>query len=543
MENTSTNFIEEIINEDLRKGKVKEICTRFPPEPNGYLHIGHAKALCVNYGVKEKYKGKFNLRFDDTNPVKEDEEYVESIKTDIKWLGIIWDNLIFASDYFEQMYKKAELLINKGKAFVCELTSEEISKTRGSLTEHGKESPFRNRTVEENLDLFRRMREGEFADGKKVLRAKINMSHPNMNMRDPVIYRILHTKHHNTGDKWCIYPMYDFAHPLEDAIEGTTHSLCSLEFEDHRPLYDWYINECEFERKPRQIEFARLNLTDTVMSKRFLKQMVDSGAVEGWDDPRMPTLAGMRRRGYPAKAIVDFCQRTGIAKANSEAEFSYLEAIVREHLNESAKRVMVVTNPIKIVLSNYSGSELVKIENNPNNESAGIRNVSFSNEVYIDGSDFMIVPPPKYFRLSKGGYVRLKGAYIIKCDDVIIDKNGNIAQLLCSVVEGSKSGSDTSNMKVKGVIQWVDANNMREITLKKYGKLLNEDDGSGDLLKRVNKNSLTTCKAYAESSLKNINFEEKYQFIRMGYFVADTTSTASNLVYNEIVSLKDSYNK
>ena len=543
MESKSTNFIEEIINEDLGKGKVKEICTRFPPEPNGYLHIGHAKALCVNYGVKEKYKGKFNLRFDDTNPVKEDEEFVECIKEDIKWLGIKWDKLVFASDYFEEMYKKAELLINKGKAFVCELTSEEISKTRGSLTEPGKESPFRNRTIEENLDLFRRMREGKFIDGEKVLRAKINMSHPNMNMRDPVVYRILHTKHHNTGDKWCIYPMYDFAHPLEDAIEGITHSLCSLEFEDHRPLYDWYINECEFERKPRQIEFARLNLTDTVMSKRFLKQMVDSGSVEGWDDPRMPTLAGMRRRGYPAKAIVDFCQRIGIAKANSEAEFSYLEAIVREHLNESAKRVMAVTNPIKVVLSNYFGSEIVKIENNPNDDSADTRDVSFSNEIFIDGSDFMIVPPPKYHRLSKGGYVRLKGAYIIKCEDVVFDKNGNIEQLLCNIVEGSKSGSDTSNIKVKGVIQWVDARNMKEITLKKYGKLLNEDDGSGDLLKRVNKNSLTICKAYAESILGKINLEEKYQFMRMGYFVADKSSTASNLVYNEIVGLKDSYNK
>ncbi len=539
----TSNFIEEIINKDLASGKVKKVYTRFPPEPNGYLHIGHAKSLCLNFGIKQKYDGKCNLRFDDTNPVKEDEEYVESIKEDIKWLGFKWDKLLFASDYFDLMFDYAVKLIKKGKAYVCDMSAEEISKNRGTLTEAGKESPYRNRSVEENLDLFMRMKNGEFKDGEKVLRAKIDMASPNMNMRDPVIYRIVHASHHNTGDKWCVYPMYDLAHPLEDAIEGITHSICTLEFEDHRPLYDWVVRECECECQPQQIEFARLNITDTVMSKRFLKRLVDEKTVEGWDDPRMPTICGIRRRGYPASAVKDFCERIGVAKANSEVEFAYLESIVREHLNRDADRVMAVTNPIKVIITNYTGSEVLQIENNPNKEEKTYRNVSFSAELYIDGSDFMVSPPPKYHRLYKGASVRLKGAYIITCNDVVFDKDGNVKELLCTYVPESKSGNDTSGLKVKGVVQWVDANNHTKVTLRRFKPLLGLNNGETDYINRVDKNSMRQETALAEKALDNAQIEDKFQFMRIGYFVKDKLSTKDNAVFNEIVGLKDSFNK
>lgn len=539
----AANFIEEIINKDLESGKVKEVYTRFPPEPNGYLHIGHAKSLCINFGIKQKYGGKCNLRFDDTNPVKEDEEYVESIKQDIKWLGFEWDKLLFASDYFDKMFDYAVRLIKKGKAYVCDMTAEEISKNRGTLTEAGKESPWRNRSVEENLDLFMRMRDGEFADGEKVLRAKIDMASPNINMRDPVIYRIVHAKHHNTGDKWCVYPMYDLAHPLEDAIEGITHSVCTLEFEDHRPLYDWVVRECECEATPQQIEFARLNITNTVMSKRFLKRLVEEKTVEGWDDPRMPTICGIRRRGYPASAVKDFCERIGVSKANSEAEFSYLESIVREHLNRDADRIMAVVNPVKVILTNYEGSETLEVENNPNAEQKTYRKVSFSKELYIDGSDFMVSPPPKYHRLYKGASVRLKGAYIIRCDDVVFDKNGNVESLLCSYVPESKSGNDTSGMKVKGVIQWVDAANYTKVSLRRFKPLLKTDSDEPDYINRVDKESMRTEIAFVEKAIESAAVEDKFQFMRIGYFVKDKLSSKDGGVFNEIVGLKDSFNK
>ena len=456
----SKNFIEDIIDGDLASGKVKEVYTRFPPEPNGYLHVGHAKSLCINFGIASKYNGKCNLRFDDTNPAKEDEEYVESIKRDIEWLGFKWDKLLFASDYFDVIYDCAIKLIKKGKAYVCDLSAEEIKNTRGTLTQPGAESPYRNRSVEENLRLFEGMKNGEFADGSKVLRAKIYMASPNLNMRDPVIYRVLHATHHNTGDKWCIYPMYDFAHPIEDAHEGITHSICTLEFEDHRPLYDWVVRECEFpDPLPQQIEFARLNITNTIMSKRYLKRLVDEGKVMGWDDPRMPTLSGMRRRGIPAAALRDFCERIGVSKANSEVESAYLDSCVRDNLNMTADRVMAVLEPLKVVLTNVEDKEVLEVENNPNAETITHRQVTFGKNIYIDRSDFALVPPPKYFRLKPDGYVRLKGAYIIHCDEVVYNDSGDVDYLKCSIVPDSKSGSDTSGMKVKGVIQWVDADN------------------------------------------------------------------------------------
>jgi glutaminyl-tRNA synthetase len=543
MEIKANNFIEEIINEDLAKGAVKEIYTRFPPEPNGCLHIGHAKAVCVNFGIKEKYGGKCNLRFDDTNPVAEDEEFVESIKRDIEWLGFKWDKLLFASDYFDIMYEKAVLLIKKGKAFVCDLSAEEISKTRGTLTTTGVESPYRNRSVEENIDLFTRMKNGEFKDGERVLRAKINMQSPNINMRDPVIYRILHTKHHNTGDKWCIYPMYDFAHPLEDAIEGITHSLCSLEFLDHRPLYNWFVNQCEFEQKPKQREFARLNLTNTVMSKRYLKRLVEEGCVDGWDDPRLPTLAGMRRRGYLPKVIRDFLERVGVSRADSVVEYGYLEALMRDELNVTAQRRMVVSSPVKVVLTNYEGAESVEIENNPNDEQSGSRTVSFSKTLYIDGSDFMLSPPPKYHRLSKGASVRLKGAYIITCDDVALDEHGAVDHLKCSYVADSKSGNDTSGLKVKGVIQWVNAADCEEIILRKFQPLLKDIDGETDFIKRVNPDSAKSVPALAERCLSGASDDERFQFMRIGYFAKDGKSGEERATFNEVVGLKDTFNK
>ncbi|MBR5250707.1 MAG: glutamine--tRNA ligase/YqeY domain fusion protein, partial [Clostridia bacterium] len=487
----SRNFIEEIIDSDLQSGKIQTVITRFPPEPNGYLHIGHAKSLCINFGMKQKYNGQCNLRYDDTNPTKEDEEYVNSIQEDIEWLGFKWDKRLYASSYFDQMYDYAVLLIKKGLAYVCDLSAEEIKNTRGTLVEAGQNSPYRDRSVEENLRLFEEMKNGVYGDGEKVLRAKIDMASPNLNMRDPVIYRVVHATHHNTGDKWCIYPMYDFAHPLEDAIEGITHSLCTLEFEDHRPLYDWVVNNCDFTHKPQQIEFARLNVTDTVMSKRFLKRLVDDKFVDGWDDPRMPTLCGIRRRGYPAEAVKDFCERVGVAKANSEVEQSYLEACVRENLNLTADRVMAVFDPLKVVITNYEGSEILQIENNPNATTVTNRQVSFSNELYIQRGDFEVVPPPKYHRLKPDGYVRLKGGYIIKCDGYETDENGKVTLVKCSYVQNSKSGQDESGIKVKGVIQWVDAKNYLPVKVRKFSNLLLPvKDGITDFTQRLNNDSM-----------------------------------------------------
>lgn len=536
----SSNFIEDIINKDLSEGKVTTVKTRFPPEPNGCLHIGHAKSLCLNFGTARKYGGTCNLRFDDTNPLKEDEEFVNSIKRDIQWLGFKWDNLYNASDYFDVMYECAEKLIKEGKAYVCDLSAEEIRLSRGSLTEPGKESPYRDRSPEENLNLFRRMKAGEFDDGEKVLRAKIDMASPNINMRDPVIYRVLHASHQNTGDKWCIYPMYDFAHPIEDAYEGITHSICTLEFEDHRPLYDWVTQNCGFPSPlPQQIEFARLNITNTIMSKRFLKRLVEDGFVDGWDDPRMPTLCGMRRRGYPPQAIIDFCDRIGVAKANSEVEYGYLNACVRDYLNQYAQRAMAVTSPIKVILTNLSAPEECEIENNPNKPEEGTRTITLTHELYIDGSDFSLAPPPKYHRLKPDGYVRLKGAYIIKCDKVETDNEGNILYLECSIVKNSKSGSDQSGLKVKGVIQWVSAEYNTPLTLRKLDSLLL--DGEGDFINRLNYESLKEIPALGEPSLASAPKESRFQFMRMGYYVRDLKSDLP--VFNEIVGLKDTFNK
>ncbi len=539
------NFIEDIIDNDIKSGKVTEVCTRFPPEPNGYLHIGHAKSLCINFGIKTKYNGKCNLRFDDTNPSKEDTEYVESIKNDIEWLGFKWDKLLFASDYFDVMFDCAVKLINKGLAYVSDETAEEIRERRGTLTEAGTESPYRNRSAEENLQLFYGMRDGKYADGSKVLRAKIDMSSSNINMRDPVIYRVLRAHHHNTGDKWCIYPMYDFAHPIEDAYEGITHSICTLEFEDHRPLYDWVVKSCDFpEPRPQQIEFARLNVTNTIMSKRYLKKLVDEGKVMGWDDPRMPTLSGLRRRGYPAAALRDFCERIGVSKANSEVEEGYLQACVRDELNKTADRVMAVFDPLKVVLTNFEGTEDLTVENNPNAEPLTYRTVPLSKEIYIDRADFALVPPPKYYRLKPGGVVRLKGAYIIRCDEVIQDTDGNVTELHCFVLPNSKSGSDTSGVKVKGVIQWADASTCIDITVRKLQSLLTDVvDGVTDFNQRFNEDSLKVVCAKAERSLLTAKVEDKFQFMRVGYYVLDKDSTKNNLVFNEIVSLKDNFNK
>ncbi|HIT77306.1 MAG TPA: glutamine--tRNA ligase/YqeY domain fusion protein [Candidatus Limihabitans stercoravium] len=539
----SKNFIEDIIDGDLASGKVKEVYTRFPPEPNGYLHVGHAKSLCINFGIASKYNGKCNLRFDDTNPAKEDEEYVESIKRDIEWLGFKWDKLLFASDYFDVIYDCAIKLIKKGKAYVCDLSAEEIKNTRGTLTQPGAESPYRNRSVEENLRLFEGMKNGEFADGSKVLRAKIDMASPNLNMRDPVIYRVLHATHHNTGDKWCIYPMYDFAHPIEDAHEGITHSICTLEFEDHRPLYDWVVRECEFpDPLPQQIEFARLNITNTIMSKRYLKRLVDEGKVMGWDDPRMPTLSGMRRRGIPAAALRDFCERIGVSKANSEVESAYLDSCVRDNLNMTADRVMAVLEPLKVVLTNVEDKEVLEVENNPNAETITHRQVTFGKNIYIDRSDFALVPPPKYFRLKPDGYVRLKGAYIIHCDEVVYNDSGDVDYLKCSIVPDSKSGSDTSGMKVKGVIQWVDADNCVDLEVRQLEGLLTDVvDGVTDFTERFNNNSMVIVKGKGEKCLADSTEGKTYQFMRIGYYVYDKDSTDDVKVFNRVVGLKDGF--
>ncbi len=547
MENkvAASNFIRNIMIDDLQEGKVKEIITRFPPEPNGYLHIGHAKAICLNFELAREFSGKANLRFDDTNPVKEDIEYVEAIKRDVQWLGFEWDGLFFASDYFEEMYNRAVLLIKKGLAYVDDLSPEDMRKMRGTWTEPGTDSPFRSRSVEENLDLFARMRQGEFKDGEKVLRAKIDMASQNFNMRDPVLYRISHATHHNTGDKWCIYPMYDFAHPLEDAIEGVTHSLCSLEFEDHRPLYDWVVRECEMEKVPHQYEFARLNLTNTVMSKRKLKQLVDENVVDGWDDPRMPTIAGFRRRGYTPEAIRTFAREVGVARANSTVDEKMLEYFIREDLKLKAPRTMAVLNPLKVVITNYPEGqvEMLEAEINPENPEMGNRQIPFSREIYIEQDDFMENPPSKYFRLFPGNEVRLKHAYFIKCNDVVKDADGNVIEIHCTYDAETKSGSGFTGRKVKGTIHWVDATQAVPAEFRLYEPLIMDDeDAEGTFLDNVNPNSLEVLQGYVEPNMKETKPQDKYQFFRHGYFNVDPKHTTDDkLVFNRIVSLKSSF--
>ncbi|WP_428993683.1 glutamine--tRNA ligase/YqeY domain fusion protein [Brevibacillus choshinensis] len=541
----SSNFIRNIVIDDLQEGKVKKIITRFPPEPNGYLHIGHAKAIILNFDLAHEFSGKAHLRFDDTNPLKEDTEYVNAIKEDVQWLGFDWDGLFFASDYFEEMYNRAVLLIKKGKAYVDDLSAEDMRKYRGTLTEPGVESPFRNRSVEENLDLFARMRKGEFKDGEKVLRAKIDMTSPNFNMRDPVLYRISHATHHNTGDQWCIYPMYDFAHPLEDAIEGVTHSLCSLEFEDHRPLYDWVVAECEMAHVPHQYEFARLNLTNTVMSKRKLKQLVDENIVDGWDDPRMPTIAGYRRRGYTPEAIRAFAREIGVARSNSTVDEKMLEHFIREDLKLKAPRTMAVLNPLKVVITNYPEGqvEMLDAEINPENEEMGNRQIPFSREIYIEQDDFMENPPSKYFRLFPGNEVRLKHAYFIKCHDVIKDADGNVIELHCTYDPETKSGSGFTGRKVKGTIHWVEATQAVPAEFRLYEPLImDEEENEGTFLDNINPKSLEVQNGFVEPNMKDTAPQDKYQFFRHGYFNVDPKHTKEGkLVFNRIVSLKSSF--
>ena len=546
----SSNFIYNIIDEDLKSGKHPEgIHTRFPPEPNGYLHIGHAKSICLNFGTAEKYAGLCNLRFDDTNPTKEDTEYVDSIQEDIKWLGFSWgDRRYYASDYFEKLYEYACALIEQGLAYVDDLTAEEIRAYRGTLTEPGKESPCRNRSVAENLALFERMKAGEFPDGSRVLRAKIDMASPNITMRDPVIYRIAHAVHHRTGEAWCIYPMYDFAHPLSDAIENITHSLCTLEFEDHRPFYDWLLEVLGFDKntRPRQIEFARLNVTNTITSKRKLRQLVEEGYVRGWDDPRMPTISGLRRRGYTPASIRDFCERIGVAKSNSTVDVAMLEHCVREDLNEHAARVMAVLHPLKVVLTNYpeDKSEELLAENHPTR--GGKRYVPFSREIYIEREDFMEEPPKKFFRLRPGGEVRLKHAYIIKCEEVVKDEKGEITELRCSYDPESKSGGSAANRKVKGTLHWVSANDALDAEVRLYDYLLKTDDEetTADFIASLNPHSLEVIEgAKVEPSLARTAEGTHYQFLRTGYFVVDKDTRPDRLVFNRVVGLKDSWGK
>jgi len=538
----ATNFIEQIINQDLESGKVTSVQTRFPPEPNGYLHIGHAKSMFVNFGTAQKYGGKCNLFFDDTNPSKEKTEFVDAIRADIRWMGYEWEKEVYASDFFDVIYDYAERLILEGKAFVCDLSAEEIKNTRGTLTEPGQESPYKNRSVEENHTLFREMKAGKYRDGEKCLRAKIDMASPNLNLRDPVIYRILHATHHRTGDKWCIYPMYDYAHPICDYLQGVTHSLCTLEFEDHRPLYDWVGINLGFAPKPRQIEFARLNITNLVMSKRYLKKLVEDGSVHGWDDPRMPTLTGLRNRGVPAEAIRDFCERAGITKANSECEIGYFEAVVRDYLNAHAPRAMAVMNPVKLTITDYEGTEELDFDVNQLDEQAGKRKVTFSKHLYIDGSDFSLNPPPKYFRLKPDGYVRLKNAYIIHCDEVLTDENGAVKEVLCSHIPASRSGNDTSGVKVKGVIQWVNADICVDAVVKQYDHLLKDAEYAGqDFSERMNPDSEHIFAAKAEPYLAEAAQGSAFQLMRIGYY--KTCRENETLCLSEIVSLKDNFNK
>ncbi len=551
-EETSSNFIHTFVSQDIAQGGQyygKKVHTRFPPEPNGYLHIGHAKAICIDFGTAEKFNGICNLRMDDTNPTKEDVEYVDAIKEDITWLGFTWDDrFYYASEYFDKMYEGAVELIKKGLAYVCELNAEQMREYRGDLSTPAK-SPFRDRPIEESLDLFERMKNGEFEDGKMTLRAKIDLASGNFNMRDPVIYRINRIKHHRTGDKWCIYPMYDFAHPIEDALEGITHSLCSLEFEDHRPLYDWVIDNVTLPAKPRQIEFARLGINNTVMSKRKLRALVENGYVSGWDDPRMPTLCGLRRRGYTPKSIRNFCERIGVSKVNSTVEYGFLEHCLREDLNETAQRVMVVLDPIKLVITNYDEGKVeeFEVENNPNNEADGKRTITFSRECYIERDDFMEEPIKKYQRLYPGNEVRLKSAYIVKCTGCEKDENGNVTTVYAEYDPLTKGGNTPDGRKVRGTIHWVDANNYVDATVNLYDNLFTVSDpesGDRDFLEFLNPDSLVVkngCKA--EKSIESYSVPANFQFMRQGYFCLDKDSTKDNIVFNRSVSLKDGFNK
>jgi glutaminyl-tRNA synthetase len=548
-EEKSLNFIEEIITEDLSSGKYKAIATRFPPEPNGYLHIGHAKSICLNFGLAQKFGGITNLRFDDTNPVTEETEYVDSIKADVQWLGFQWANELYASDYFEQLYEFAVTLIKKGLAYVDDSTSEQIAEMKGTPTSAGKNSPFRNRSVEENLQLFADMRAGKYKDGERVLRAKIDMASPNMHMRDPVIYRIKHAHHHRTGDKWCIYPMYDFAHGQSDSIEKITHSICTLEFIPHRPLYDWLIENLEI-FPSHQYEFARLNLTYTVMSKRKLLQLVNDKHVTAWDDPRVPTISGLRRRGYTPESIRDFCDRIGVAKRDNLIDVSLLEFCVREHLNKIAMRRMVVFDPLKVVITNWPEDrkvEMVRTENNPEDPEAGTREVPFSRELYIEREDFMENPPKKFFRLAPGQMVRLKSAYIIRCEEVIKDAAGNITELRCTHIPESKSGADTSGINVKGTLHWVSVAHSVTVEIRLYDRLFKVEDPSneeGDFKDYINPDSLQTISsAVAEPDLVKSKFNDRYQFLRKGYFCMDKDSSEDRLVFNRTVTLKDTWAK
>jgi glutaminyl-tRNA synthetase len=552
-EKVSLNFIHQIIEEELSRGKNQgRVHTRFPPEPNGYLHIGHAKSICLNFGTAKKYNGLANLRFDDTNPVKEDTEYVDSIMEDVRWLGFDWDDrLYYASDYFDQLYDWAVKMVKEGKAYVDDLNAEQISEYRGTVTRAGKESPYRTRTPQENLDLFTRMKNGEFPDGSKVLRAKIDMAHPNMLMRDPIMYRILHTDHHRTGDKWCIYPMYDYAHGQSDYLEGITHSICTLEFEVHRPLYEWYLEQvAEGDYRPRQIEFARLNLTYTVMSKRKLLQLVNENLVSGWDDPRMPTICGLRRRGYTPESLRNFADTIGIAKRDQLIDVALLEFCVREDLNKRSNRVMTVLNPVKLILDNYPEGKVEELEavNNPEDPEAGFRKVQFSRELYIEREDFMENPEGKFFRLKPGGEVRLKYGYIIKCESIVKDTGGNITEIHCTYQDDTRSGQPNSNKKVKGTLHWVSVAHALPVEVRLYDRLFatetpeNVEEGH-DFKENLNPESLKVITAFAESSVASARSGDRFQFERLGYFCVDPDTTSEKLVFNRTVPLKDPWTK
>lgn len=546
-ETVSRNFIENIIDKDLAEGVYDCVHTRFPPEPNGYLHIGHAKSILLNYGLAQKYNGKFNMRFDDTNPTKEKEEFVESIKEDIQWLGADWeDRLYFASDYFQQMYEAALKLIDKGKAYVCDLSSEEIREYRGTLKEPGKESPFRNRSVEENRKLFQEMKEGKYQDGEKVLRAKIDMASPNMNMRDPVIYRVAHMEHHRTGDQWCIYPMYDFAHPIEDAIEGITHSICTLEFEDHRPLYDWLVQELEYPVPPKQIEFAKLYLTNVVTGKRYIKKLVEEGIVDGWDDPRLVSIAALRRRGFTPESIKMFVDLCGVSKANSSVDYAMLEYCIREDLKLKRPRMMAVLDPVKLIIDNYPEDQIEYLDapNNLENEELGSRKIPFGRELYIERDDFMENPPKKYFRLFPGNEVRLMNAYFVKCESFVKDENGVVTEIHCTYDPETKCGSGFTGRKVKGTIHWVPAKEAKQVKVRLYENIIDEEKGvyNEDGSLNLNPNSLKEVTAYVEPMLAEAKAFESFQFVRNGYFCVDFRDSEENApVFNRIVSLKSSF--
>lgn len=546
-ETVSRNFIENIIDKDLAEGVYDCVHTRFPPEPNGYLHIGHAKSILLNYGLAQKYNGKFNMRFDDTNPTKEKEEFVESIKEDIQWLGADWeDRLYFASDYFQQMYEAALKLIDKGKAYVCDLSSEEIREYRGTLKEPGKESPFRNRSVQENRKLFQEMKEGKYQDGEKVLRAKIDMASPNMNMRDPVIYRVAHMEHHRTGDQWCIYPMYDFAHPIEDAIEGITHSICTLEFEDHRPLYDWVVQELEYPVPPKQIEFAKLYLTNVVTGKRYIKKLVEEGIVDGWDDPRLVSIAALRRRGFTPESIKMFVDLCGVSKANSSVDYAMLEYCIREDLKLKRPRMMAVLDPVKLIIDNYPEDQIEYLDapNNLENEELGSRKIPFGRELYIERDDFMENPPKKYFRLFPGNEVRLMNAYFVKCESFVKDENGVVTEIHCTYDPETKCGSGFTGRKVKGTIHWVPAKEAKQVKVRLYENIIDEEKGvyNEDGSLNLNPNSLKEVTAYVEPMLAEAKAFESFQFVRNGYFCVDFRDSEENApVFNRIVSLKSSF--